>query len=135
MSNPTPSAERPADPPSQPQTTSTSGGRGRGSATTSNPVPKLPTIRWDDKDSRECTARLIEWCKSNPKICQKLFSDSHQAASKEGRRRQVMSSQKDTYYAYVAQAVFKSDHNPSIQQLYHQHPNMFVKPIKARFQS
>ncbi|KAI6094976.1 hypothetical protein EDD16DRAFT_1465192, partial [Pisolithus croceorrhizus] len=81
------------------------------------------------------TARLISWCKTYPDSCIKLFSDSHQEAVNEGRRRQQMSAQKEVYFQQVADAVFTHDHDPHIRQLYAQYPSVFVKPIKSRFQS
>ncbi|KAI6103977.1 hypothetical protein EV401DRAFT_1816297, partial [Pisolithus croceorrhizus] len=81
------------------------------------------------------TARLISWCKTYPDSRIKLFSDSHQEAVNEGRRRQQMSAQKEVYFQQVADAVFTHDHDPHIRQLYAQYPSVFVKPIKSRFQS
>ncbi|KAI6001318.1 hypothetical protein EDD15DRAFT_2570243 [Pisolithus albus] len=111
-------------------------GRGRGSVNVSTtPAEKIPKIRWDDKDPniRAHTSRLITWCHTYPDVRIKLFSDCHQEAVNEGRRRQQMSAQKDVYLQQVASAVFSNDYDPRIRQLYAQHPSLFVKPIKNRF--
>ncbi|KAI6006967.1 hypothetical protein EDD15DRAFT_2113800, partial [Pisolithus albus] len=94
-------------------------------------------IRWDDKDPnmRARTARLIGWCKTYPDTRIKLFSDSHQQAVNEGRRRQQMIAQKEVYLQQAAAAVFTHDHDMHIRQLYAQYPSVFIKPIKNRFQS
>ncbi|KAI5988206.1 hypothetical protein EDD15DRAFT_2580255, partial [Pisolithus albus] len=107
--------------------------RGRGSVNVSTtPAEKIPKIRWDDKDPniRARTSCLITWCHTYPDVHIKLFSDCHQEAVNEGRRRQQMSAQKDVYLQQVASAVFSNDYDPRIRQLYTQHPSLFVKPIK-----
>ncbi|KIK13826.1 hypothetical protein PISMIDRAFT_48333, partial [Pisolithus microcarpus 441] len=85
-------------------------GRGLGNAP-ATPMERIPKIRWDDKDPniRARTARLISWCNTYPETRIKLFSDSHQEAVNEGRRRQQMSAQKEVYFQQVADAVFTHD--------------------------
>ncbi|KAI6001441.1 hypothetical protein EDD15DRAFT_2527414 [Pisolithus albus] len=141
MSEPPPAIQGQAPP----QSVSTRGrgrGRGRGrsrggAVNPETPSERIPTIRWDDKDPniRARTARLLAWCQTNPETRIKLFSDSHLDAVNEGRSRQQMSAQKDTYYQQIAAAVFQNDYDPNIRQLYNRFPAMFVKPIKSRFQT
>ncbi|KIK13413.1 hypothetical protein PISMIDRAFT_84300, partial [Pisolithus microcarpus 441] len=111
-------------------------GRGLGNAP-ATPMERIPKIQWDDKDPniRARTARLISWCNTYPETRIKLFSDSHQEAVNEGRRRQQMSAQKEVYFQQVADAVFTHDHDLHIWQLYAQYPSVFIKPIKSQFQS
>ena len=46
-----------------------------------------------------------------------------------------MSTQRDTYYKEIAEAVFKEDGDEKVRRWYVQDPSRFIKPIKHRFHS
>ncbi|KAG2063601.1 hypothetical protein BDR04DRAFT_1033249, partial [Suillus decipiens] len=94
----------------------------------------MPTIHWEKKNSPR-TARLIEWCKINQDARLKIFSDSAKDAKEEGRTRQQMTTQKNTFMQQLAASVFADDEDPKVREYYQAHPLAFVKPIQGRFTS
>ena len=46
-----------------------------------------------------------------------------------------MSTQRDTYYKEIMEAVFKEDGDEKVRRWYVQDPSRFIKPIKHRFHS
>ena len=142
MAEPAPAQALPSQTPSPATTRGGTRGRGRGhgrgsTAAPPPPADRFPNIRWDDKDPRirARTTRLIAWCNTYPDRRVKLFSDSHQEASNEGRQRQQMSTQRETYYKEIAEAVFKEDGDEKVRRWYVQDPSRFIKPIKHCFHS
>jgi len=102
-----------------------------GPPVSTGPAPKVPAIYWDKNSSR--TARLIEWCKINEEARRKIFSDSTKDAKEEGRTRQQMNKQKNTYYQQLAVAIFDNDEDPKVREYLRAHPTAFTQPIRARF--
>ncbi|KAG1828920.1 hypothetical protein EV424DRAFT_1306111, partial [Suillus variegatus] len=95
---------------------------------------KMPTIHWEKKNSPR-TARLIKWCKINQDARLKIFSDSAKDAKEEGRTRQQMTTQKNTYMQQLAESVFEGDEDLKVREYFQAHPLAFVKPIQGRFTS
>lgn len=103
-------------------------------STGSVPALKMPTIHWEKKNSPR-TARLIKWCKINQDARLKIFSDSAKDAKEEGRTRQQMTTQKNTYMQQLAASVFEGDEDLKVREYFQAHPLAFVKPIQGRFTS
>ena len=137
MSLPAPAGIQGTDQPPPPNPSCGCGcGHGRGGAGTGTPAQFK--IQWDttkDPNIHARTAHLLTWCNTYPDARLKLFSDSSQDAANEGRSRQQMSAHKEYYLQQAAGAVFKTDHDPKIRQLFDQDPSKFVNPVKSHFQS
>ena len=137
MSLPAPAGIQGTDQPPPPNPSCGCGcGRGRGGAGAG--APAQFKIQWDttkDPNIHARTAHLLTWCNTYPDARLKLFSDSSQDAANEGRSRQQMSAHKEYYLQQAAGAVFKTDHDPKIRQLFDQDPSKFVNPVKSHFQS
>ncbi|KAG1809901.1 uncharacterized protein HD556DRAFT_1197598, partial [Suillus plorans] len=83
------------------------------------------TIHWEKKNS-PCTARLIKWCKINQDARLKIFSDSAKDAKEEGRTRQQMTTQKNTYMQQLAASVFAGDEDLKVREYFQAHPLAFL---------
>lgn len=111
-------------------------GRGRGGQTQGESISttSAPTrIQWEGKDYTYRTNLLISFCRDNPDLRLKLFSDSTQDAIEQGRTRKQMSANKDNYYKNVAEHVFMNDPDPAIQEAYEADSTRFVGAVRSRF--
>ncbi|KAF8128375.1 hypothetical protein EV363DRAFT_1104863, partial [Boletus edulis] len=78
------------------------------------------------------TNLLIVVCKNNLDFQLKLFSDSTQDATEQGRTHRQMSTNKDSYYQLIAKHVF-TNCDLAVQQTYHANPLAFIKTVKSHF--
>ncbi|KAG6371205.1 hypothetical protein JVT61DRAFT_9829 [Boletus reticuloceps] len=112
----------------------TSRGHGHGNQTQGEAATSsTPRIQWEGKEYTYRTNLLVAFCKDNPDLRLKLFSDSTQDAIRQGRTRKQMSASKDSYYQQIAQHIFTNDRDPVVRQAYSADPLSFVKTIKGRF--
>jgi len=106
---------------------------GKCSQATDSAPAKISRISWSYPEYAARTTRLITYCKDHDDFRVKLFSDSTEEASQQGRPQLQLATSKDHSYQTLVRAIFEHDSDPELKQAVLTHPTLFVAPIKQRF--
>ena len=85
----------------------------------------VPHLKWTD----EHIDLVITWCEDNPEDCQKLFSDSTQAAKDQSCQKLVSKMPKLYYHTKIATHVFSVNTDAIVHADFKKNLTCYVKPV------